>query len=364
MIDSTTTIAGLDVHKASIRLAVVRGDRLLRELTLPHNPMMVSAELHALGVSRCCYEAGLCGFGLARHLIGAGIDCEVVAPSLIPVRPGDRVKTDARDARTLARLYLGGLLVPVWIPTLEIEALRDLVRAREDARCDRMRQRQRLGSFLIRHGRVMPTTIWGPTRRHWLSSQTFENPMKQATFDDYLMAVDLAHLRVAGLDRTLDELSKKAPYTQVVGKLRCLRGIDTLSALGLVAEVGDFSRFSSAQKFMSYVGLVPSERSSGNTRRQGGITKTGNSHARRLLVEAAWNASRPSRQSIGLVRRREGHSPLSVARALQCERRLHRRFRRMRDRGKSAPTVAVAVARELAGFVWAIATDQPLRTDG
>ncbi|HEY7436771.1 MAG TPA: IS110 family transposase [Methylomirabilota bacterium] len=361
MIDSTRAVAGLDVHKTSVCLAAVSGTRLVHEVTLPHDGDVVERTLHTLGVEACCYEAGPTGFGLARHLRQAGIACEVVAPSLIPVRPGERVKTDRRDARRLAELFQGGLLQPVWVPSTDIEALRDLVRAREDARCDRMRARQRLGSFLLRHARQMPTTTWGVRRREWLGSQSFDALWQQAAFDDYLVALDLADRRIESLGQQMAAAAAEAPYGDLVARLRCLRGVDTLTALGLVAEVGDFARFDTAGALMSYVGLVPSERSSGLVRRQGSITKTGNGHARRLLVEAAWNARRRPRGSYPLERRRQGQDPRAVARARHCEMRLHRRWMRMSGRGKPSPTIAVAVARELCGFVWAIATDQPLR---
>lgn len=361
MTDSTRVVAGLDVHKASVRVAVVQAQRLVREATLPHEHDVIARELRELGIDECCYEAGPTGFGLARYLRGAGVWCEVVAPSLIPVRPGDRVKTDRRDARRLAQLHAGGLLESVWVPSLEIEALRDLVRAREDARRDRMRARQRLGSFLLRHDRRMPTTTWGPTRRQWLGAQRFDAPWQQAAFDDYLVALDVVDRRIEGLHQQMTHAAGDGTHSDIVGRLRCLRGVDTLTALGLVAEIGDFTRFDSAQALMSYMGLVPSERSSGQSRRQGSITKTGNSHARRLLVEAAWNARRRPAGGSVIQQRRHGQNPRAVARAIHCETRLHRRWTRMAARGKPTPTIAVAVARELCGFVWAIATDQPLR---
>ena len=361
MADSTMTFAGLDVHARSVRLAAVRSERLVGELTVAAEVGVIERELRRLGVDLCCYEAGPTGFGLSRDLNVAGIACEVVAPSLIPVRPGERVKTDRRDARRLAQLLAGGLLEFVWVPPRDIEALRDLVRAREDARADRMRARQRLGSFLLRHGQLMPTTTWGVTRREWLGRRTFDASWQQAACDDYLLTLDLADRRIERLGDEMAMAAADGPYRDTVARLRCLRGVDTLTALGLVAEIGDFTRFPKAQTLMSYVGLVPSERSSGQRRRQGSITKTGNGHARRLLVEAAWNARRRPRGSYEIQRRRQGQDPSAVARAIFCEMRLHRRWLRMSSRGKPTPTIAVAVARELCGFVWAIATDQPLR---
>ena len=360
--DPRTAAIGLDVHKSSVRLAVVRAGELLREVTLPHDHERVERELWAWPGARVVYEAGPTGFGLYRHLIAAGIDCEVVAPGLVPSRPGDRVKTDKRDARRLAALHAGGLLTAIFVPSPELEALRDLVRAREDARLDRMRARHRLGKFCLRDDRRMPTTCWGATRRAWLGRQAFDLPGQQQAFDDYLFAVDQVDRRIAALEGELDRLAVDGPQRELIARLRCVRGIDTLTALGLVCEVGDFSRFRTAEQFMSFVGLVPSERSCGQARRQGSITKAGSSHARRLLVEAAWHARRRPTVGYELARRQRGQDAAVLERAWRCQQRLHRRWQRMAGRGKPQQKIVVACARELAGFVWAIATDQPLRT--
>lgn len=222
--------------------------------------------------ARVCQEAGPTGFGLHRALIAAGVDSVIVAPGLVPSRPGDRVKTDKRDARRLAGLHAAGLLTEIFVPAPEHEALRDLVRAREDARLDRMRARHRLGKFVLRHDRRMPTTCWGSTRRAWLGRQAFELPGEQHAFDHYLFAVDRIDRRIETLQRALAELAAVGPHAALIGRLRCMRGIDTLTAVGLVAEAGDFNRFRTAEQFMSFCGLVPSERSSGESRRQGSIT--------------------------------------------------------------------------------------------
>jgi transposase len=261
----------------------------------------------------------------------------------------------------LAAQYAGGMLRPIHVLSPEQEALRDLVRAREDARQDRMRARGRLGKFLLRQGRAMPTQSWSIQRRTWLGQQVFAEPAAQAAFDDYLMSVDLVDRRIDTLEQGLAEQALQGPYAELVARLRCLRGIDTLSAVGLAAEIGDFERFASAQAFMSYVGLVPTERSSGAKRRQGSITKAGNDHARRLLVEAAWNHRRRPGASYAIQRRRRDQHPLAVARAIRAEQRLHKRWSRLRSRGTDERTIVVAIARELAGFVWATATDQPLQ---
>jgi len=259
MVESTTVTVGLDVHARSIRFAAVRADELLEERTLPYDEEAVERLLRRWPGARCCYEAGPTGFGLYRHLVGRGIDCAVVAPGLVPRRPGDRVKTDPRDARKLARLLAGGLLEPIHVPSPTLEAVRDLVRAREDARLDRMRDRHRLSKFCLRHGRLLPTSAWTVTRRKWLGEQRFEHAAEQITFDTYLHTVDLVDRRIGALERSIRETAEQEPWRELVARLRCLRGIDTLTALGLVAEIGDFDRFTCAQQFMAFVGLVPSE---------------------------------------------------------------------------------------------------------
>jgi transposase len=311
---------------------------------------------------RCCYEAGPTGFGLYRHLVEDGFDCQVVAAGLVPRRPGERVKTDPRDARKLACLYAGGLLEPIHVLTPKEEAARDLVRAREDARLDRMRDRHRLSKFCLRHGRLLPTSAWTVTRRKWLSGQRFEHAAEQVTFDAYLHAVDLVDARIETLERAIGKTAAQGPWRELVARLRCLRGVDTLTALALVAEIGDFGRFRTAEEFMAFVGLVPSEHSSGEHRRQGSITKVGNAHVRRLLVEAAWHARRRPKVGYALARRQRGREAIVVERAWRCQQRLYARWQRMAARGKPHQKIVVACARELAGLVWAIATDQPLRS--
>jgi transposase len=297
MTDPKTVAVGLDVHKSSVRLAVLRAGEVLAERTLVHDHAAVIAALAPWPGARVCQEAGPTGFGLHRALLVAGIESVIVAPGLVPSRPGDRVKTDKRDARRLAALHAAGLLTEIFVPTPEHEALRDLVRAREDGRLDRMRARHRLGKFVLRHDRRLPTTCWGPTRRTWLGRQIFELPGQQHAFDDYLFAVDQIDRRIEALERAIAELAADGPHAAVIGRLRCMRGIDTLTAVGLVAEAGDFNRFKTAEQFMSFCGLVPSERSSGESRRQGSITKAGSAHARRLLIEASWNSRQSSRGS-------------------------------------------------------------------
>jgi transposase len=362
MDESTRVAVGLDVHARSIRLAAVRADELVEERTLLYDEEAVERALRRWPTVRCCYEAGPTGFGLYRHLVDRGIDCAVVAPGLVPQRPGDRVKTDPRDARKLARLLAGGLLEPIHVPSPELEAAHGLVRAREDARLGRMRDRHRLSKFCLRHGRLLPTSAWTVTRRKWLSEQRFEYTAEQLTFDTYLHAVDLVDARIEQLERAIRESAEQGSWRDLVAGLRCLRGIDTLTALALVAEISDFGRFRTAEEFMAFVGLVPSEHSSGEHRRQGSITKVGNSHVRRLLVEAAWHARRRPKVGYELARRQRGQDAAVIERAWRCQQRLHQRWQRMAGRGKPHQKIVVACARELAGFVWAIATEQPLRS--
>jgi transposase len=361
MSESRTVTVGLDVHARSIRVAAVRADELLEERTLPYDEGAVERLLRRWPSVRCCYEAGPTGFGLYRHLVGQGIDCAVVAPGLVPQRPGDRIKTDSRDARKLARLLAGGLLQPIFVPSPELEAARDLVRVREDARLDRMRDRHRLSKFCLRHGRLLPTSSWTVVRRKWLSEQRFEFVAEQLSFDAYVHALDLVDARIEQLERSIRETAEHGPWRELVARLRCLRGIETLSALALVAEIGDFERFSSAEQFMAFVGLVPSEHSSGEKRRQGSISKVGNAHVRRLLVESAWHARRRPTVGYELARRQRGQDAAVIERAWRCQQRLYARWQRMTGRGKPQQKIVVACARELAGFVWAIATEQPLR---
>jgi transposase len=362
MLESMTVTVGLDVDANSVRLAAVRADELPDERTLPHDDDAVERVLGSWPGVRCCYEAGPTGFGLYRYLVGRGIECAVVAPGLVPQRPGERVKTDPRDARKLARLHAGGLLEPIYVPSRELEAARDLVRAREDARLDRMRDRLRLSKFCLRHGRRLPTQSWGVARRKWLAVQRFEFAAQQQTFDSYVHALDLVERRIEALERAIRDSAEQRQWRQLVAKLRCLRGIDTLTALALVTEIGDFERFQSAEEFMAFVGLVPSEHSSGEKRRQGSITKAGNAHVRRLLVESAWQARRRPTVRYELARRQRGQDPAVIERAWRCQKRLHQRWQRMASRGKPHQKIVVACARELAGFVWAIATNQPLRS--
>ncbi len=354
---------GLDVHAATITVAVAEGGREgVQALgTIPHEPDAVARLVRKLGPAatlRVCYEAGPCGYGLYWQLAALGIACTVVAPTLVPVRAGDRVKTDRRDAEKLAQCLRAGTLTGVWVPTPAHEALRDLVRARAVAKQDQLRARHRLGKFLLRHGRRRPGTGRSWTQAHltWVRSQTFPFAAQDLTFRDYLHEVDHVGDWVRRLDTALDEAIAAAEPTQqaVVAALQALRGVSQVTAVTMVAELGCFSRFRRAKQLMGYTGLVSREASSGPRVRRGAITKTGNAHVRHVLGEAAWTARYQPARSPVLRRRQAALAPEVVALAWRAQVRLHQRYRRLLSRGKIRQQVITAVARELVGFMWAI----------
>jgi transposase len=309
----------------------------------------------APGEVRICYEAGACGFALQRLLEGAGLRCEVIAPSLIPVRPGQRVKTDRRDAAKLVRLFRSGELTVVHPPSEAEEALRDLLRCREDARGDLMRARHLLSKFLLRHGLVYRSgRAWTQRHGQWLSGLRWAHQADELVFEDYRLAIGYLEDRLRALDLRIEAFSQEVPYREPVGWLRCLRGVDTVTAMTILAEIHDFTRFSSPAALMSYLGLVPSEYSSGDRRRQGGLTKAGNGHVRRILIEAAWHARHRPAVGYSLRKRREGQPAWVIAHADRAMRRLHRRYGYLFARGKPHNKVVAAVARELVGFLWAL----------
>jgi transposase len=351
--------AGLDVHARSV-LAVTMDAQSgeIRTCRLAGETGKVVEFCAGLpGPVRVAYEAGPTGYTLARALHAAGVGCVVAAPGKIERPARDRIKTDQRDAERVLRLLMIDALHPVRVPSVEEEALRDLVRAREALRGDLMSARHRLSKLLLRHDILYEDTsgTWTVKHRVWLRAQDLGGGA-QVALADLIGAVDVLELRRDSLERTISELVPGSPYALTVSRLRCLRGIDTLSAIGLAVEVGDFNRFEHPSRLMSYVGLVPSESSSGQTRRLGSITKTGSSHARRLLVEAAWHYRKPPTRGTGLQRRQEGQPATVVAISWQAQRRLHQVWQRLAEkRGKRRTIVAVAVARELAGFCWALA---------
>lgn len=348
---------GLDVHARTTMAGVLdaASGELSSQPVSPRSEDTVAWLLSLAQPVRVAYEAGPTGYGLARACAQAGIACTVAAPSKIPRAPGDRVKTDRRDAERLARLLRLGELVAVRVPDPVEEAARDLVRAREDARGDLMRARHRLSKLLLRHGLVYAGSAWTLAHDSWLRRQRFPSGPLALTFDESYGAVMQAKGRRDALDRAIAELACEPPFADVVSRLVCLRGVSTLTALALTVELGDWERFRPSS-LGPFLGLTPSEDSTGGRRQLGAITKTGNTHARRLLVEAAWHQRRPLRASAALERRRQGQPAAVRARADASTRRLHARWHALESRGKRRTIVAVAVARELAGHCWALAT--------
>jgi transposase len=359
-VEQVRTFVALDVHVSGTVAAVLDRDsgELCKRRLSGRTGHIAEFVAGLAGPVRAAYEAGPTGFALARRLEAAGVECVVCAPGLIPRGPSDRVKTDQRDAERLVRLLLAGELHPVVVPSFEEESLRDLVRAREDLRGDLMRARHRLAKLLLRHDVRFdgPQRNWTQAHQRWLVSVRFEQPGSQAAFDDYRGAVDALVVRRGQLEQRIAELLPASPCAETARRLMCLRGIDTLTAAGLCAEIGDFARFRHPEQVMSYLGVVPSEHSSGSQRRLGPITKSGSQHARRLLVEAAWHYRRAPAVSTNLRRRQAEADPKIVALSWKCQRRLHHVWSRMEQRGKRRTIIAVAAARELAGFCWAVAT--------
>jgi transposase len=360
--EGTTRFVGLDVHAETVAVAVADGaggePRSLG--TIPNTPEAVRTLVRKLGPAgrlRVCYEAGPCGYGLHRQLTGLGAACTVVAPSLVPTKPGDKVKTDRRDALKLARLHRAGELTAVWVPDAAHEALRDLTRAREDAVAELRRARQRLRAFLLRQGLRPPAGVkpWTVRHRDWLGRLRPEQAAHRAVLAEALTALDQAAARLGRLEDAIAELAAGSPHAPLLGALQCLRGVGLVTAAALVAELGDVRRFGHPRQVMAYAGLVPGERSSGGRQRRGGVTKTGNAHVRRVVVEAAGHYRHPPRVGTALRRRQAGQPAAAVAVAWKAQGRLHKRFRRLVGRGKLRQEAVVAVARELLGFAWAIA---------
>jgi len=356
------TIIAFDQHAATTVAAVLLpGQRTpaLHSLTSDSPTILrLVRRLRRDGPVQCCYEAGPCGFELQRALTADGIACDVIAPALIPRRAGDRIKTDRRDATQLAVLYRAGALTAIHVPTEDEEAVRDLLRCREDIRADLLRARHRLSKFLLRHGRRFTGTKKAWSKRHdaWLRAQTWPLPALEQTHRAYLRTVDEAVARLRAVEEDLRGLLDLAPLRPRVERLRCFRGIDDLTALTIAAELGDARRFATAPSLMAFVGLIPSEHSSGTKHARGAITKTGNAHLRRVLVEAAWHYRHHPFVGDTLRARQRGAPPTVIAHAWTAQHRLHRRYARLAARGKPIQHVVTAVARELTGFVWAALT--------
>jgi transposase len=308
------------------------------------------------GPVRCCYEAGPTGFGLYRAAVAAGIDCQVIAPSKTPRPSGDRNKSDRRDTDLLLRQLMAGALTPIAVPSVTFEAARDLARAREQVRVDLMRCRHRLSKLLLRHGSVYDRTAWTQAHHRWLATQRFEQPNTELAFIDNLAACDGLLARKQALDERLSHVAREPEFWPLVSRFRCFRGLDTLSALIVVLEVGEFTRFARAVQLGSWLGLVPSRQQSGEQDVHGSITKTGSKYARRILVEAAWHYARTPRIGQALSSRHDGQPDHILQTAWRAHHRLHRIHRRMRHGKRPGNVINTAAARELACFLWAAAT--------
>ena len=355
---------GLDVHKETIVVAVARAGREAPESRgeIANKPQAVAKLVDRLNreftgeVLLFCYEAGPCGYGLYRQLLALGHDCQVVAPSLIPRKPGERIKTDRRDARKLAQALRSGDLTAGWVPDEEQEAMRDLTRARDDLKAQERKARQQLNAYVLRHGHAWPSnkTRWTQTHYNWLESLKFPHDWQQVVLQEYVDAAKAASQRVADITAQMERVLPQWSLAPVVDSLVALRGIDKLAAMVLLAELGDISRFDSPKQLMAYLGLVPSEHSSGGRRRLGAITKTGNRHARRMLVESAWSYRFPARQTAHLKRKAANASDEAKVIAWRAQKRLCGRYRTLLQAGKNTKQTTVAIARELTGFIWDI----------
>ncbi|MEH6825797.1 MAG: IS110 family transposase [Motiliproteus sp.] len=365
--DNISKYIGLDTHMATIAVGIAelgRGKPLYYG-EINNSPDAIATLIKKLSpngeVLAFCYEAGPCGYGIHRQITQTGHLCDVVAPSLIPTRPGDRVKTDPRDATSLARLNRSGELTPVWVPDKEQEAMRDLTRAREDMKAIERQTRQRLLAFLLRHGQRYDTgkSRWTKTFFHWLETIKFDIPVQQIVFQEYIDAVIQAQRRVKGLE---DEMNKSLvgwKWESVVTALMSLRGVKLITVM---AEIGDLTRFDSPRQLMKFLGLVPSEHSSGAKTRRGGITKAGNGHVRRVLIEAGWCYRFNARKTAHIQRRAKKASESVQAIAWKAQKRLCGRYRHLLEKGKIKVQACTAIARELVGFIWAIAMNVSGRT--
>jgi transposase len=361
-VDKLITYVGLDVHKDTIVIALAAADKRgeVREYgKIANTPAALKGAVAKLSRSggdlRFCYEAGPCGYGIHRQLTAAGHGCVVVAPSLIPRRPGDRIKTDRRDAINLAKLHRAGELTAVWVPDQAHEAIRDLVRARLAAVRTLRQARQQLSGFLLRHGHHYHRPAWTLMHRRWLAGLRFGQPVHHIVLEDCIAAVEAATARRDRLHAHIEAALADWSLAPVVRALQALRGMALVAAATLIAELGDITRFTNPRQLMAYLGLVPSEHSSGGTRRKGGITKAGNSAARRMLIEAAWSYRFPPRISRELLLRQEGLPKAIRDAAWKAQERLCRRYRKLSQAGKLPTVVTAAIARELSGFVWSIA---------
>ena len=357
--DQYTTFIALDAHKKEHKVAMILNNAATLEHWSIRNTdreikrMVRQIKAKSNGPVLVCYEAGVCGFALQRKIATDGVACQVIAPSLIPVKPGERVKTDRRDAAKLVKLLRAGMLTEVHPPNPQQESARDLCRCRQAAQEDLGRIRHQILKFLLRRGfHYSDGSHWTQKHVQWLKGITLAEPIDQVVLAEYVSELQHQLARVKQLTQLLEDVSRQAPYATPVGWLRCFCGIDTVTALTLVSELYSFERFASPRQLMSYLGLTPSEQSSGESERKGGITKAGNRRVRRILIEAAWHQRHRPVASQALNLRRQGQSPEVIAIAERCHKRLHKRYWYLLHAGKPPQKATTAIAREMVGFLW------------
>jgi transposase len=360
-VETSITHVAMDVHKKQHEVAWINADTgEVQTFTVRNTPaelakMVKRIHQRVSGEIHICYEAGVCGFVLQRRLEKLGCVCKVIAPSLVLRKPGERIKTDRRDAKKLLSQFMAGQLTPVCPPDAEQEADRELTRCRYSAQEDLKRTRQQLNSLLIRHGYIYQDgDLWTGKHEDWLGSLEFDQPTLRKVFDEYWSHILHCRTRVASLDRQLQELAESDRYRAAVSALRCFRGINTLTAITVVTEIFDFGRFENPRALMSYLGVVPGQDSSGETHRMEGITKTGNWRVRRILTETGWHCRHAHKVSKALRSRRKDQPAWAIQIADRAAVRLHKRYWHLMERGKAAATAVMAIVRELAGFIWAM----------
>lgn len=360
-----TKFIGLDVHKNSIAVAIAdsRNSEVRFYGNIPNTLDGIVKLAHKFSEDGAnlsfVYEAGPCGYTVHRKLLDAGYECRVVAPSLIPKKAGDRVKTDRRDAQTLARLHRAGELTSVWVPGPEQEAMRDLSRLREDLKTHERHVKQQISAFLLRNGRFFPEkSRWTAKHDAWIDSQRFDQPLHQVVLQGYCDTLDSLRMQLQAAEKEMERALDSWSLASHVKALMGLKGVDLVTAFTIMAELGDLSRFASAPQFMAYLGVVPGEHSSGSKVRRGSLTKTGNGHVRKVLVEAAWSYRLKPLKSKNLLTRQEG-LPEEIGKiSWEAQKRLSHRYRHLTQAGKKKTVAIAAIARELAGFIWAIGCHQ------
>jgi len=366
--ETIITYVGMDTHKKEHAIALhYPGQEEIVRLTVRNTSSEISKMVKRIlkkapGEVRFCYEAGVCGFDLKRKIEALGCKCAVIAPSLTPIKPGERIKTDRRDALKLLMMFKAGLLTEVYAPDPEQEAARELTRLRQSARKNLMTARHRLLKFLVRHGYIYHEgSHWTGKHFRWLGSLEFENPLMRDVFDSYFTEMQHCMQRLDSLDKEVEQLAESEPYKEIVGIVRCFYGIDTLTAISIITELFDLGRFANPGCLMSYLGLTPSESSSGEKQNKGPITKAGNKRVRRLLIEVSWHYRHPYHVSKALKERRKNQPQWAIDIADRAGQRLRKRYWYLINRGKMPCKATTAVARELAGFIWSVLREYQAR---